>query len=377
MFEGGGAPNSPQKKPLVPTRWAQGINAALKSVMHNYGAMTKMVMAVAGARSGEVWEKCRGMWRTRRFVECMAGLIDITDVLKVREKGLQDREVSYVRQAELHDEVRTALAAPAAHGKALSHFRAVLLKNKDMVRYQGVELRDMGSAGQALAEVRLAFAKQLEKRFGNRPMLQHFVWLDLRAWPRNVAQVDPFLEPPLVALFSLWCPRLNQWNLSFSQLKGEMDVVTGLVLALPPDTDSVAFWKGIIRNRATFPALHFFLRMCLAVTPSNAQVESAFSKLRNILTNHRTLLDPRLVEQLLILSLDALPWDKYDFGPILTLLRTQGKRARFRLARADKGTARGARKRGRPPASQHNDCPDSSSGEESSACASPSSSSTD
>ena len=46
------------------------------------------------------------------------------------------------------------------------------------------------------------------------------------------------------------------------------------------------------------------LRLCFAITPSNAAVESAFSKLRSILTDHRMLLDVKLVEQLLILALN-------------------------------------------------------------------------
>lgn len=81
--------------------------------------------------------------------------------------------------------------------------------------------------------------------------------------------------------------------------------------------------------------------MCLALTPSNAQVEAAFSRLRQILTDYRTLLDPHMVEQLLILALDAENWLSYDVRPILDRMQRQVRRASFRLARADKGEKRG------------------------------------
>ena len=56
-----------------------------------------------------------------------------------------------------------------------------------------------------------------------------------------------------------------------------------------------------------------FLRMCLTLTPSNAQVESAFSRL------------------------DAENWFTYDVRPIVDRMQRQVRRASFRLARADKG----------------------------------------
>jgi hypothetical protein len=55
--------------------------------------------------------------------------------------------------------------------------------------------------------------------------------------------------------------------------------------ARPIDTD--VFWKDIIRNKATFPTFHLILRMCLALTPSNAVVEQAFSRLSRLLDSQR------------------------------------------------------------------------------------------
>lgn len=112
---------------------------------------------------------------------------------------------------------------------------------------------------------------------------------------------------------------------------------------LKPIIDSHAFWKDIIANPNTFPDMHIFLRMCLALTPSDAVVESAFSRLKLILGDRRCRLSCDLVEQLLILALDTQKWEEYNYSPVLELQRSSAQRARFRLKRADKGRKRRAK----------------------------------
>lgn len=73
-------------------------------------------------------------------------------------------------------------------------------------------------------------------------------------------------------------------------------------------------------------------------------VLSAFSKLRRILSDQRMLLDVALVEQLMVLCLDAAPWEEYNFQPVLDRLVNSTPRLHFRLARADKGSKRAPRK---------------------------------
>ena len=62
--------------------------------------------------------------------------------------------------------------------------------------------------------------------------------------------------------------------------------------------------------------------------------------MRLILTPQRSLLDVKLVEQLMVMCLDTAPWEEYDFLPILERVSKSFSRVRFRLARADKGTRR-------------------------------------
>ena len=46
---------------------------------------------------------------------------------------------------------------------------------------------------------------------------------------------------------------------------------------------------------------------------------------------------PSLVEQLLILALDAQGWEDYDCSAVCEMVRKNARRARFRLAQSDKG----------------------------------------
>jgi hypothetical protein len=86
--------------------------------------------------------------------------------------------------------------------------------------------------------------------------------------------------------------------------------------------------------------MHIFLRVCLALTPSDAVVQSAFSRLRMILADRRPRLSSDVVEQLLIFAFDSTPWDEYNFDSVLEAQQFSARRVRFRLKRADKGTKR-------------------------------------
>ena len=88
--------------------------------------------------------------------------------------------------------------------------------------------------------------------------------------------------------------------------------------------------------------MHIFLRICLALTPSDAVVESAFSKLGMILSDRRLSLSSEMTKQLLILALDSSPWPVYDYAPVAAALKSSKRRALFRSARADRGQKRKA-----------------------------------
>ena len=90
--------------------------------------------------------------------------------------------------------------------------------------------------------------------------------------------------------------------------------------------------------------------MVLALTPSDAVVESAFSRLSKILTDQRMSISTDLLEQLLFVAVDSTPWEDYDLTEVINRVRGSAPREKFRLARADKQSS--GRKRKRAPSSK-------------------------
>ena len=75
--------------------------------------------------------------------------------------------------------------------------------------------------------------------------------------------------------------------------------------------------------------------MCLALAAGDAVVEQAFSQLTRLLAPQRLRISTKLVEQFMILALDSVPWTEYNFDTVWEDMRTNARRARFRLARTD------------------------------------------
>ena len=66
-------------------------------------------------------------------------------------------------------------------------------------------------------------------------------------------------------------------------------------------------------QKGQFLQFHILLRATLALKPSDAAVEQAFSRFAALLAPQRLSLSTKLVEQFMILALDSLPRGKYDY----------------------------------------------------------------
>ena len=137
-----------------------------------------------------------------------------------------------------------------------------------------------------LRRVRDKLAAECADRFSNRSVLEYLGWLDVSRWPRlemnmEISKVWTHLQGHFIRL-----------GCSLESVQEEMKtVVTVLWESSKPVADPFVFWQSVIRNASMFPSLHVFLRCCLALTPSNAVVERAFSKLTRILEPGRVTSD--------------------------------------------------------------------------------------
>jgi hypothetical protein len=101
--------------------------------------------------------------------------------------------------------------------------------------------------------------------------------------------------------------------------------------------DTKMFWKSVISRKADLPHMHVILRMALALTPSNAVVEQAFSRLTKLLSPQRLSLDTSNVTMLMVVALDSAPWDEYDVSQVADFMKNHRTRTAFRHPRNDKG----------------------------------------
>ena len=284
------------------------------------------------------------IWCTTEFLEVLAGLIDIGLFIQRAEKGLQEHTVSFITRDGLHGQLVDLLNQPVGAGATFSHtvaqFTIDALTNT--TKYGDIALAQSPkeAACVVLSGIRLATLDQMKDRFANRGILNALTWLDVSRWPLGPA-LDSFAKREIRDIYTHWEHRLSRHNISLRDVYTDLERIKTVWITTPkPVLDQMYFWRTIISQPQTFPAMHIFLRMCLALTPSDAVVESAFSRLRKILADCRVSLECNTVEQLLLIALDSEPWETYDFGPVWQMQCSNPTRIHFRTKRSDRGIKR-------------------------------------
>ena len=327
-------------KVIHPGRWSEGLFQALSAILDNYAAMAPLLRETLRARKGAAWARVSSMWFTTRFLEMVAGLVDITQVLKRAQKELQNKTINYTSCDSIHTTLRQELKEPVGTRvafAAVKHHRQRTPTGQTL--YKGVLILNNNSAVELLRSIKTEVLAQHKVRFSNRGILERLKWLDLRMWPSedDAAAVATFAVADIEALFNHWKGRLARWEVTLEALKAELVLLKSCWKTVQkPIADSLDFWRRVICNRGDFPKMHFLLRMVLALTPSDAVVESAFSRLTKILTDQRMRISTGLLEQLLFLAIDSVPWEEYDVTEVAKRVRTNGRREPFRLERVDR-----------------------------------------
>ena len=233
-------------------------------------------------------------------------------------------------------ELETSLRANVPDEPQFSAFtRAVVEKPKGVHTFHGIKLTMGGSMTNALKRIRDGFLEEMSARFANRPILAKFGWLDVSKWPVD-ATLQSYGVQDLQAVFEHWKRRFP--SMTWEAVLQEFDQMKVVYKTALKPVDSRAFLKHIICSRTLFPCMHLLLRCAFALAPGDAVVEQAFSRLTRLLAPQRLRIKPRLVEQNLIMALDSIPWTEYNFAPVWEIVSTNVRRARFRVARSDRGS---------------------------------------
>ena len=186
---------------------------------------------------------------------------------------------------------------------------------------------------ESLKKIRAALVNEIEKRLFNREILDELGWLDVNEWPQD-DNLTSHGKADLETIFGHWKRRFSQ--MTWETICAEFEQIKVIFRTHLKPLNSRHFWSSIVCQKGQFPQFHILLRATLALTPFDAAVEQAFSRFTALLALQRLFLSTNLVEQFMILALDALPWGKYDYQSVWSLVSNNERRAPFCRARADR-----------------------------------------
>jgi hypothetical protein len=282
------------------------------------------------------------LWSDLRFLQMVVGLMDIAHALKVAEQRLQPHDISFVERGPIVSDLLQVLRHDVKQGEHFSALEKSLRQEGGSCTFRGITLTKGGTVLESLKKIRAALVDEIEKRLFNREILDKLGWLDVNEWPQD-DNLTSHGKADLEAIFEHWKRRFSQ--LTWETICTEFEQIKVIFRTHLKLLNSRQFWSSIVCQKGQFPQFHILLRATLALTPSDAAVEQAFSRFTALLAPQRLSLSTKLVEQFMILALDALPWGKYDYQPVWSLVSNNERRARFRKARADQGGKHASHKR--------------------------------
>ena len=180
-------------KVIHPGRWSEGIWKSLTAITENYVPMAPLVRQLVEKRKGGDWEKLRSQWFTMKFLELIAGLVDICHTLKIAEKALQSHVISYTTRDQVMDRMEQQLKEPMGTRPMFASVKHNIKRAPDgRTYYKGVHLMDNGTATEMLRTIRTVILSQLKARMANRGVVVHLKWLDLSKWPEKLSDLADF-----------------------------------------------------------------------------------------------------------------------------------------------------------------------------------------
>jgi hypothetical protein len=167
-----------QLKKIHSGRWMQGLLAALVAFMYNYSIISVTVTAIAEKRKGKGWQDVLTYWFDVRFLQvrtCLAshfpfclpptmgigstgthplrlmqmiaGLMDLAEMVRIAEKDLQCKDISFVERDTIMKTLQKSLGEPVADGKHFRSFTRECITKEGAVHFREHKLRRGGVQG--------------------------------------------------------------------------------------------------------------------------------------------------------------------------------------------------------------------------------------
>ena len=195
-----------------------------------------------------------------------------------------------------------------------------------------------------------AFVRIGKRRLQKDTLFSYLEFLNRAAWPSPLSsEWEAFGVSQILGLCKAWSKFLvdvHKYNDVCEGVEAQWHQVQKFVLRhglLKMDTRkncALDFWRPIIKARWKFTRFHIILRCALALSPTSADVESPFSLLNHITRADRRSPEMDMLQKLLIVAQDKLPFTVYDFDPVVEVYRKKRRVRALRGERADKGKRR-------------------------------------
>ena len=180
-------------KVIHPGHWGEGLWKSFTAIMENYVPMAPLVRQLVQKHKGVEWDKIRLHWFTAKFLELIAGLVDICHTLKVAEKALQEHVISFTTRDKVMDRMEQQLKEPMGTRPTFASVKHNIKRAPDRrTYYKGLHLMDNGAAPEMLRTIRIVILSQLKARMANRGVVVHLKWLDLSKWPEKLSDLADF-----------------------------------------------------------------------------------------------------------------------------------------------------------------------------------------
>ena len=149
-------------------RWMEVLRRSLSVFLTVWHIITVNVLKLAGKSKGPAWELIGKTWYDIRFLQILAGVIDIALCVPTAEKKLQAHDITFVERDGIMQEVKTAMRGQVAVQAQFSTLtQAIEKKDKGVHVFLGVKLHMGGDMKSSLRRIHDGFLEEMQKQFAN------------------------------------------------------------------------------------------------------------------------------------------------------------------------------------------------------------------
>ena len=144
--------------------------------------LTPKVLQLAAKNPAPDWKLVHELWADIRFLQILAGLIDIAVHVVKAEKQLQRHDISFVERDIIMTELGNSLQGRVWDQPQFCALMQALENKSGATVFCGIKLQIGGDMIASLKRIRQCVLGEMGKRFANRAILGRLGWLHIASW---------------------------------------------------------------------------------------------------------------------------------------------------------------------------------------------------